>query len=370
MNKFKKSKLSIDERIENSKFDYCKNLKWFLIAPLVICLVGVILLCTLGFNLGLEFTGGTNMTMFIDKDGTYSEQKYDINNNFKTIEDKINKVLKNHGLEIGTLQKTSMDDDVLPISNGSAVIIKYQNDNSLDEDEIQEVNDNIRLELLKEFGFVEEDVTLEDLADLDNSNLVKNNGLQGPTARAELLMKSFIALLVAVVLILIYVAIRFEITGGLSAILALFHDLIITASVVLIFRIQVNAAFIAALITILGYSINNTIIIFDRMRDELKVAKQSNEKIDNNKIANTAVRSTMMRSILTGVTTLVMVLMITIIGVADIREFAFPIMVGIIAGFYSSVFLTPGLWAIAYRPRKNKKSKNKKQEKPVEVVNA
>ena len=91
-------------------------------------------------------------------------------------------------------------------------------------------------------------------------------------------------------------------------------------------------------------------------------------KIDNNAIANRAVSSTMMRSVLTTITTFVMIFFITVIGVSDIREFAFPIMVGIIAGFYSSVFITPGLWAVAYHPSKKKiarmeEKRKKKEEK-------
>jgi len=374
---FKKmKKFSLDETIENSKFDFCKNLKWFLIAPLAICLIGLVLLCTVGFNLGIDFTGGTNMTIFVDKEGAYSEQKYNVNTDLSKIENKINSVLKEYGLEVSTMQKTTMSDSVLPITNGDAVAIKFQNNNELETSEILKINEEIRIRLLIEFGFIKlgADETAEnvDLSKFDNAGLVKNNDITTASASAELMMKSFIALLVAVVIILIYVACRFEITSGLAAILALFHDIIVTASVILICRIQINVAFIAALITILGYSINNTIIIFDRMRDDLKMAKQTGAKIDNRLVANNAVRSTMMRSVLTGVTTFIMIFMITVIGVADIREFAFPIMVGILAGFYSSVFITPGLWAVAYRPRKRKnngvKSKKKDNEKEIVVV--
>ncbi|MBP3431424.1 MAG: protein translocase subunit SecF [Clostridia bacterium] len=366
MTKAKKTKFSIDERISNSKFDFCKNLKWFLVAPLAIILVGVILLCTIGFNLGIDFTGGSNMTIFVDKEGTYSSQKYDVEKDLGVIENKINDVLKEHGLVVSTIQKTTMSDDILPITNGDAVMIKFQNDNSLTSAEITEINEQIRLELLVEFGFVPEGTT--DVSELDNAGLVKNNDITTASASSELMMKSFIALLVAVVLILIYVAFRFEITSGLAAILALFHDLLVTASIMLIFRVQINVAFIAALITILGYSINNTIIIFDRMRERMKEVKNMGLKIDNNKIANESVKGTMMRSILTMVTTFIMIFMITVIGVADIREFAFPIMIGILAGFYSSVFMTPGLWAIAYRPSKRKKSSNKPSKKVNEGV--
>ena len=372
MSKFKKLKsFSLDETVEKSKFDFCKNLKWFLIAPLVIILVGIILLCTVGFNLGIDFTGGSNMTIFIDEKGAYSETKLDADKDAKIIKKKIQDVLNKHDLKITTLQSTTIDAEDLGISKGSAIIVKYQNDNSLETEEIEAINYQIRLELLKAFGYITEadgDVDVGNIGEFDKAVLVQNGGVTTASASAELMMKSFIALLVAVALILIYIAIRFEFTSGLAAILALFHDILVTASVVLICRIQVNVAFIAALITILGYSINNTIIIFDRMRDKTKIAKNSNEKIDNKIIANNAVKETMLRSILTGITTFIMIFMITVIGVADIREFAFPIMVGILAGFYSSVFMTPGLWAIAYRPRKRKKKNNSSGKKKPEAL--
>jgi len=365
MNKFKKLKnFSLDEKIENSKFDVCKNLKWFLIAPIVIILIGIILLSTVGFNLGIDFTGGSNMTVYIDSTGTYGTQ-FDINKDAKAIKKTVQTVLDKHGLKITTIQNTTIDAEDLGISKGNAIIVKYQNDNSLETEEIEKINDQIRLEILKAFGYIDQDV--ENISDVDNAVLVQNGGVTTASASAELMMKSFIALLVAVVLILIYIAIRFEFTSGLAAILALFHDILVTASVVLICRIQVNVAFIAALITILGYSINNTIIIFDRMRDRLKTARNANEKVDNKLIANSAVKETMLRSILTGITTFIMIFMITVIGVADIREFAFPIMVGILAGFYSSVFITPGLWAIGYKPKRRKKNNNKKKKSSDEI---
>lgn len=366
MTNYKKSKFSLDEKIENSKFNYCKNLKWFLIAPVAIILVGVIILCTLGFNLGIDFTGGSNMTIFVDKDATYVEEDYalDINSDLGAIENKINKVLNEYGLSVSTLQKTTMSDKEIGLSNGDAVIVKYQNDNSLETKEIESTNDEIRLALLKEFGFVDNSVTLETLEYEANKGLVANGGVTTASASAELMMKSFIALIVAVVLILIYVAFRFELTSGLAAILALFHDVLVTASVMLICRVEVNVAFIAALITILGYSINNTIIIFDQMRQTIK--SKADQKFSNEEVANSSVKQTMTRSILTTLTTFIMIFMVTVIGVADIREFAFPIMIGIVAGFYSSVFLTPGLWAIAYRHKKKKKPA--KIEKKEEIV--
>ena len=371
--KYKKtSKFSLDERIENSKFNFCKNLKWFLIAPIVICLVGVVLLCTLGFNLGIDFTGGSNMTIYLDTDGTYTVDDSVVSTNQRVLEQKINNVLREYGLDINTYQDTTMNISGMGIEDGKAVIIKYQNNNKLETAKIEEINDKIRLDLLKAFKYVDEDATLETIGSIEESALIANGGITTASASSELMMKSFIALLVAILLILVYVAFRFEFTSGLAAILALFHDLLVTTSIMLICRIEINVSFIAALVTILGYSVNNTIIIFDRMRSDLKTAKQSNAKISNQEVANGAVRASLMRTILTTLTTFIMIFMVTVIGVPDIREFAFPIMIGILAGFYSATCLTPGLWAIAYRPKKNKKSNNSQPKKSnddnVEIV--
>lgn len=373
MTKNKKIKhFSIDEKIENSKFSYTKNLKYFIIAPIIIIVVGIILLCTLGFNLGFDFTGGTNMTIFVNSsdwaDENFSAQVYDIDDDYETICNKISNVLNKYGLTASSFQKTTIDIDAdrglgYVITDGDAVIVKFQNGDIADED-VENQNNQIRFDLLKEFGFIPESSNFEgfDFESNVNSALVANGGVTTASASAELMMKSFLALFVAVIVILIYVALRFEITAGLAAILALFHDVLITASIMLICRIQINTAFIAALITILGYSINNTIIIFDRIRENLKMSKNLG-KVDNNQIANKAVSGTMMRTILTTVTTFIMIFFVTVIGVADIQQFAFPIMVGIIAGFYSSVFLTPGLWAIAYKPSKKKLARMAEKEK-------
>lgn len=385
MNK-KVKHFSIDDKIANSKFSFTKNLKYFLIAPIIITIVGIVLLCTLGFNLGFDFTGGTNMTIYTNgerlENGAFSEQSYDVDKDedYNTVLEKIDGVLGEFNLEASSYQKTTIDINAdrglgFVISDGGAVIVKFQNGDG----DVEEINNKIRLALMEEFGYISlpentdimslDDSTVQSYIDGTNySALIANGGVTTASASNELMMRSFLALLVAIVLILIYVAIRFELTSGLAAILALFHDIIITSSIMLICRVQINSAFIAALITILGYSINNTIIIFDRIRENVKMSKNLG-KINNFEVADRSVRQTLTRSILTTLTTFIMIFFVTVIGVSDIQEFAFPIMIGILSGFYSSVFLTPGLWAIAYRPSKKKiarmEAKRKRQEEKV-----
>ncbi len=351
MKKFKKSRLSFDEKIASSKFDYCKNLKWFLIAPAVIILVGIILLCTVGFNLGMDFTGGSIMTVYSNHGGEISDAKvYDTSKegDYKEIQNKINEVLASHGLHASVYQTTTMTINELDVYDGQGVVVKYQNADGASSREIELTNAEIRQELAEAFGYD---------GNVNTIKAIASSGTVTASASSELIMNAFIAMIVALALILIYVAIRFEFTSGLATILALFHDLLITASCVLIFRITINASFIAALVTILGYSINNTIVIFDRIRENDRSGKY--EKMPNSVIANSSVKETMTRSVFTTLTTFVTIGLVAIIGVADIRDFAIPIVVGILAGFYSSVFITPGLWAIAYKPGKRRKKKEK-----------
>ncbi len=246
----------------------------------------------------------------------------------------------------------------LGVAEGQGVVVKYQNADGASADQIEATNQEIRAQLLEAFHYTGDNINYE--------YAVASSGTVTASASSELIMNAFIAMLVALVLILIYVGFRFELTSAFATILALFHDLLITAAFVLMFRITINAAFIAALVTILGYSINNTIVIFDRIRENEKSGKY--EKAPNSLIANKSVKETMTRSVFTTLTTFVTIALVAIIGVPDIRDFAIPIAIGILAGFYSSVFLTPGLWALAYKPGRRWKKKDKAKKGETKTV--
>lgn len=158
---------------------------------------------------------------------------------------------------------------------------------------------------------------------------------------------AFTASLAAVVLILIYIAFRFEFKSGVAAICALIHDLLVMLSFYVIFRIPFNINFIAAALTILGYSINATIVVFDRVRENRKNMKTGNF----GEIVDHSVWDTMSRSINTTVTTLIVMLMLLILGVSSIRNFALPICIGIVCGCYSSVCISGPLWNVFNKGR-------------------
>lgn len=175
----------------------------------------------------------------------------------------------------------------------------------------------------------------------------------------DLLSNAVKALLIAFVCMLIYIAIRFDLFSGLAALFGLVHDVLIMCSFMVFFRafFQVNSSFIAAVLTIVGYSINNTIIIFDRIRETSK--KPGYSMKPRMEIVEVSVSNTLSRTINTSLTTLITLVTLYIFGVDSIREFAFPLIVGMLAGTYSSVLLSGQVWAMWMEKHNARKASKK-----------
>ncbi len=153
---------------------------------------------------------------------------------------------------------------------------------------------------------------------------------------------AFIAIAVAIVAMLVYICFRFTWVAGISAVLTLCFNVLVMVSLTTLFRIPVNSTFIAAVITIIGYSINATIVVFDRVRELDALPSMVNESDET--IANKSIAATLSRTILTTLTTLVVIVLLAVFGTNSIKEFAYPIIFGLIAGAYSSVFLAAPIW--------------------------
>ncbi|NLK96625.1 MAG: protein translocase subunit SecF [Epulopiscium sp.] len=182
---------------------------------------------------------------------------------------------------------------------------------------------------------------LKEKFNLDGMNDLLNVDDVSPTISTEMQLKALQALLVSSILMLIYITFRFkDWRFGLAAVLPLIHDVLIVLAVYSIGRVPVNNSFIAAILTIVGYSINDTIVVFDRIRENRKVAKKG----DLEGLIDKSVSQTIVRSINTSVTTLLTITVLYFLGVASIKEFALPLIVGIISGTYSSIFIASPLW--------------------------
>ena len=252
-------------------------------------------------NFSLEFLGGTSTTVEFKED--YSLEQLDA---------EVKPVVMNiTGDANVSLQK---------VVGNNQVIIKTR---TLNVDE--------RLALTEAMG---------ENFNVDSASITTDN--ISATVGSEMRKAAIIAVLVAVVLMLLYIFIRFkDIRFASAAVIALLHDVLITLTAYAIIRVSVGNSFIAVMLTILGYSINSTIVIFDRIREKMGAMQSETELRD---IVNTSINQTLTRSIYTNLTTLASILVLYIVGVASIKEFTLPMMVGIVAGAYSSVFITGALW--------------------------
>ena len=187
----------------------------------------------------------------------------------------------------------------------------------------------------------------------DNFEVVEISEAQdiSSTISGEMRKDAIIAIIISSILMLIYIAFRFsDVKFGISAVIALIHDVMVVFAIYAIAELSVGNTFIACMLTIVGYSINATIIIFDRIRENLKLMDRS----DLDVIVNTSIAQTFTRTIYTSLTTFVMVLVLFIMGVASLKEFTFTLMAGIVCGAYSSVCITGPLWFAMKRIGKKK----------------
>lgn len=253
------------------------------------------------FAYGLEFQGGTATTVTFDKDYTINELDSEV---------------------VPVIEKVTGDANVQTqkVADSKDVIIKTV---SLDADTREALNTALQ----ENFSVEEADITYENISG---------------TVSSEMREDAIVALLIATICMLLYIRIRFkDIRFATSAVLALMHDVLVVVGFYAIARISLGNTFIACILTIVGYSINSTIVIFDRIREHLAIQKKKETLED---VVNGCINDTLTRSIYTNFTTFVMVAVLYVLGVSSIREFALPLMVGVVAGAFSSICITGALW--------------------------
>ncbi len=307
------SKFSMSSAVKNVDFVGKRNI-WFLI-PTVIILAGLVLMLVIGMNVGIDFEGGAITSVYFRED--LSTEEYNANL------EKITNIVKDNGLTVSYTQNSSDE-------TGTVILVRYTNVG--DENVMNVKNEAVKAALIAEY---------QELYD-DSSDNITMEAI-GSTASRDLLLRSVIAIVAAAIVMLIYIGFRFDWLSGLSAVITLIVNVLIMIALTTIFRIQINTSFIAAVITIIGYSINATIVIFDRIRENIKKSEQS-DKFNPAEIANVAIRESFTRTVYSTFTTLATITVLAIIAVPTIKEFALPIIFGLVAGIYSSICVAPALW--------------------------
>lgn len=264
-------------------------------------------------NYSLEFKGGTATTVTFNTNKTLEE----VNSEIVPLVEEIT----GSAVQIQTVQDTN------------EVIFKTS---TLDVEQREALNEMF----MENFGVKEEKITSETISS---------------TISDEMTSDTIIAVVVAIICMLIYIRVRFsDIRFGISSIVALLHDVLVVVAFYAVAKVSVGNTFIACILTIVGYSINATIVIFDRVRENMNVMTKKDTLKD---VVNKSITQTLSRSIFTSLTTFIMVAALYILGVTSIRDFALPLMVGIVCGAYSSVCLTGAIWyllRIKFPPKASK----------------
>jgi len=271
---------------------FIERRKWFYIFSLLIIIPGIISMFAQGFNLGIDFKGGSVLRYKMDA-----------------------------GIEAPAVTKTIQD---LQIVNEVSVQESdgefYIRTNELTQEQTQQITDALKAQ----YGNI----------------VLQSAESVGATIGSELIRNAFLAVLIALVLMLIYITFRFEWTFGLAAVMALFHDVLIVCGIFSLFQWEVNSAFIAAILTIIGYSINDTIVIFDRVRENLRMKKKDPLPT----LLNRSIMQTMNRSVNTVLTVLMPLIALLIFGGATIKIFVLTLLIGFLFGMYSSICVASPLY--------------------------
>lgn len=321
--------VSKNEEVKPNRFssvNFLKNRYVYLGLSLLIILVGCIFLGVKGFNLSIDYKTGSDITVVTDNKISKAQLMNDLDE-----------------LKLKSSNITISDDEV-----------SIRIDNALDGDKVKEVNSYFE----------------------DKYDAKVNIGVVSNIVQKELVKNAILSVLIALLGIIIYISIRFKFSYAVGGTLALIHDVLIMFSVFAIFRLEVSSMFIAAVLAIIGYSINDTIVSFDRIRENIKNSdnkKMSEEKLED--ITTRSIQETFSRTIYTTITTLLPVVVLIILGSSGIFTFNIAMLVGLISGTYSSIFIATVFFLIIEKKNIGKDVKKKRvykdslEEKKVKGVN-
>lgn len=300
---------NIKEEKKKPTYTYLGLSKFFAVFSLVVILASVVMFAFKGMNLGIDFQAGSDITL-----STTEVSEEDLRSDLKELK----------------LEELSID-----ITNSETDI---RVSDELKEDEIAEVESYF----------------------LDKYNASVDIGVVSNVVKQDLIKNAIFSIVISLIGIILYITFRFKFSYGISSVICLVHDALMMVASVILLRVEVNSMFIAAVLAIIGYSINNTIVVFDRVREKLKKKDKENFSKDELKeVVNISIKDTMARSIYTSLTTLLPVIVLLVMGSREILTFNVAMIVGLIAGTYSSLLLAGWLYVSFASKKKNNNKKRK-----------
>lgn len=289
-----KQNLFIGIKNKEIKGNFVKNGRIIIMVPIIILIAGIISLTTNKLNLGVEFKGGTSITIKSNDVINVENIKTDLEN-----------------LNYNIIAIDEIDEKTIDVSISD----------SLNEEQVIKTENHLN----------------------ETYNASTDIGVISNVVKQELIKNAILSVIIAMITIIIYISIRYQFSYAISGIIALIHDLFMMITVFSLFNLEVSPMFIAALLSIIGYSINNTIVTFDKIKENLK-DKNIKKKEDLQIVVNESIQSIFSRSIITTLTTLIPVAALIFLGTYEILNFNIALLVGLIAGAYSSLFIAPLIW--------------------------
>ena len=305
---------NIKEEKKKSTYNYLGLSKFFAAFSLIVILASVVMFAFKGMNLGIDFQAGSDITL-----ATTEVSEKDLRSDLKELK-----------LDEVSIDITSSETDI-------------RVSDELKEDEINKVESYF----------------------LDKYNASVDIGVVSNVVKQDLIKNAIFSIVISLIGIILYITFRFKFSYGISSVICLVHDALMMVASVILLRVEVNSMFIAAVLAIIGYSINNTIVVFDRVRENLRKKDKDNLNKDELKdVVNISIKETMARSIYTSLTTLLPVIALLVMGSREILTFNVAMIVGLIAGTYSSLLLAGWLY-VFFASKKRKTNKKKRVVKEV-----
>jgi preprotein translocase subunit SecF len=302
-----------------TRINYMKYAKYWIALSIALTIAGLVAFFTFGLNVGIDFTGGHLLDLKFDQAVTTAQ-----------VQEVVARVVTGDVV----VQKAEVKGE--EAGSKSEFLVRTP-----------ELSQEAREKLKKE------------LEQLGKYQVVSEDQVSG-TVSGELRNRALLAVAIAAVLQILYLWWRFDLKFGVTAVVALLHDVVITIGLVAIFRIQVNAPFVAAILTILGYSINDTVIVFDRVRENLASRKKDEDLVA---LTTRSIQEVITRSIYTVLTVLLTLVAMLIWGGETIKDFAWTLFIGMSSGMYSSIFIAAALWL--YWQQWEESQKKRAGSKPV-----
>lgn len=306
-----------------TRINYMKSAKYWIVLSVVLSVIGLAALGIWGLNTGIDFTGGNVYDIQFEQKVTQAD-----------VEKAVNAVVDGNS----QVQASQPKGDAA--ATGAGFFVKTP-----------ELNETQRADLMK------------GLEALGKYKVVGEDNVSGAVSK-ELTQKAALALAVAAALQLIYIWLRFDYKFGITAVAAILHDAIITLGMMAIFRVQVNSAFVAAIMTVLGYSMNDTVVVIDRIRENLAQRKKGEPLAA---MVTRSIQEVITRSLTTGVSVQVMLIAMLIFGGDTIWDFSMTLLIGVTSGTYSSIFIASALWLFWTEATEARKKKVTGKGQPVKA---